>query len=95
MQQLAEAEQPGDPANQDEDDDEANFLEIQGVDEEVIEPEIPGVGAVEENEEGKDEEDQVAKDVAMGEPLPAPPQGNDSADGKYNLRNNQNRNYGH
>ena len=38
MQQPAEAEQPGDMANQGEDDDEADFPELKAVDEEVIEP---------------------------------------------------------
>ena len=76
--------------NQNEDDDEADLLEIQGVDEEVIEQEAPEVGAVERNEEGE-EEDQPTGDEATGQPPPASPQGN----GRYNLRNNRNRNYGH
>ena len=95
VQQPEEAEQPGNPANQGGDDDEADFPEIQGVDEEVIEPETPGEGMVEENEEGKDEEDQPTEDVATGQPPPAPPQGDDGAEGRYNLRNNRNHNYGH
>ena len=76
--------------NQNEDDDEADLPEIQGVDEEVIEPEAPEVGTVEENEEGE-EEDQPTEDEATGQPPPASPQGN----GRHNLRNNRNRNYGH
>ena len=106
----AEADQPGEEANQNEDDDEADLLEIQGVDgeiiepnqnehndeadppeiqgvdEEVVEPEAPEVDTVEENEEGE-EEDPPTEDEATGQP----PQGN----GKYNLRNNRDRNYGH
>ena len=93
--EVAEAEQPGIPSNQGGDDDEADFQEIQGVDEEVIEPETPGVGTVEENEEDKDEEDQPTEDMATGQPLPAPPQGNDGAEERYNLHNNRNCNYGH
>ena len=86
----AEADQPEEEANQNEDDDEADLPEIQGVDEEVIEPEVPEVGTVEENEEGE-EEDQPTEDEATGQPPPASPQGN----GRYNLQNNRNRNYGH
>ena len=76
--------------NQNEGDNEADLPEIQGVDEEVIEPEAPEVGMVEENEEGE-EEDQPTEDDATGEPPPASPQGN----GRYNLQNNRDRNYGH
>ena len=86
----AEAEQPEEEATQNEDDDEADLPEIQGVDEEVIEPEVPGVGTVEENEEGE-EEDQPTEDEATGQPPPASPQGNS----RYSLRNNRNRNYSH
>ena len=95
VQQPAEPEQPGNPANQGGHDDDAAFPEIQGVDEEVIEPETPGVGMVEENEEGNNMEDQPAEDVATGQPPPALPQGNNGAEGRYNLRNNRNCNYGH
>ena len=76
--------------NQNEGDDEADLPEIQGVDEEVIEPEAPEVRTVEENEEGE-EEDQPTEDEAAGQPPPASPKGN----GRYNLRNNQDRNYSH
>ena len=61
----------------------------------MIEPETPGVGMVEENEEGNNEEDQPAEDVATGQPPPALPQENNGAEGRYNLRNNWNCNYGH
>ena len=69
-QQPAEAEQPGNPpgeiagmgvANQGGGHDEAIFPENQGVVEEVIEPETPGVGTVQENEEGKNEDDQLVE----------------------------------
>ena len=86
----AEADQPEEEANQNEDDDEADLPEIQGVDEEVIEPEVPEVETVEENEEGE-EEDQPTEEEAKGQLPPVSPQGN----GRYNLRNNRNRNYGH
>ena len=89
VQQQAEAEQPGDPANRGEDDDEADFPEIQGVDEEMIDPETPGMGMVRENEEDKDE------DEAMDQPSPVPPQRNDRADGRYNLRNTRCHDYDH
>ena len=95
VQPPAEAEQPEDGANQNEEDDEADAPEIQGVDEDVIEPEAPGVGTVAENEEGEGEEDQPTDGAATGQPPPAPPQGNNNADGRYDLRNNRNRNYGH
>ena len=72
--------------NQNEHNDEADPPEIQGVDEEVIEPEAPEVDTVEVNEEGE-EEDPPTEVEATGQP----PQGN----GKYNLRNNRERNYGH
>ena len=72
--------------NQNEHNDEADPPEIQGVDEEVVEPEAPEVDTVEENEEGE-EEDLPTEDEATGQP----PQGNS----KYNLRKNQERNYGH
>ena len=74
VQQPAEAEQLGDPGNLGEDDDEADFPEIQGVDEETNDPETPGVGMVGENEDDKDEEE------AMDQPPPVPPQRNDRAD---------------
>ena len=95
MQLPAEAEQPEEVANQNEDDNEADVPEIPGVDEEVIEPEAPGVGTVEENEQGEGEVDQPTEDVATGKPPPAPPQGNNNADRRYNLHNNWNRNYGY
>ena len=53
------------------------------MDAEVIEPEIPEVGMVEDNEEGE-EEDKSTEDEATGQPPPASPQGN----GGYNLQNN-------
>ena len=89
VQQLAEAEQPRDPGNLGEDDEEADFPEIQGVDEEMIDPKTPGVGTVGENEEDKDEEE------AMDQPLPVPPRRNDRADGRYNLCNTRGRDYDH
>ena len=103
VQQLAEAEQPVNPpgettgvgaANQGEENDEAVFPEIEGVDEDVTELETPGVGLVEESEEGKNEEDQPTEDVATGQLPPAPPHEDDSTEERYNLRNNLNHNYG-
>ena len=50
VQQPVEVEQPGDPTNLGDaadDDDEVDFPEIQGVDEEAINPETPGVGMME------------------------------------------------
>ena len=51
------------------------------MDEDTIDPETPGMGMGEENEEDKDE------DEAMDQLPPVPPQRNDRADGRYNLRN--------
>ena len=76
--QPAEAEQPGGPANH----GEAEFPEIQGVHEEMDDPETPGVGMAGENEEDKDEEE------TMDQPL-IPPQG------RYNLCNTRGRDYDH
>ena len=83
LPEEAEADQPEEEANQNEDDDEANLLETQGVDEEVIEPEVPEAGTVEDNEEGE-EEDQPTEEAATGQVPPASHQGN----GRYNLQNN-------
>ena len=100
-QPPAEAEQPGNPpgeiagvgvADQGGEHDEAAFPENQGVDEEVIEPETPGVGTVEENEVGKNGDDQPTQDVATGQLPPAPPQEDDYTD---NLCSDQNHNYNH
>ena len=103
-QPPAEAEQPGNPpreiagvgvADQGEEHDEAIFPEIQGVDKEVIEPETPGVGMVEENEVGKNGDDQPTQDVATGQLPLAPPQEDDYTEGRYNLCSDQNCNYNH
>ena len=72
--------------NQNEHDDEADPPETQGVDEEVDKPEAPEVDTVEENEEGEEEDPPVEDEAGI-----QPAQGN----GKYNLRNNRDRNYGH
>ena len=88
-QQPVEVGQPGDLANQgnaDDEDDEVDFPEIQGVDEEAINPETPGVG---ENREDKDEEEAIDK------PPLVPPQRNDRGNGRYNLRNTWGRDYDH
>ena len=55
----------------------------------MIYPETPGMGMGEENEEDKDE------DEAMDQPPPVPPQRNDRADRRYNLRNTGGRDYDH
>ena len=98
----AEADQP---ANQNEDDEEADLLEIQGVDEEVINehndeadpPEIQGVDeeVVEpeapEVETVEENEEDEKEDPPTEDEATQPPQGN----GKYNLRNNRDHNYAH
>ena len=91
MQQPVEVEQPGDPANlgDADDDDEVNLPEIQGVDEEAINPETPGVGMAGENGEDKDEEE------AIDQPPLVPPQRNDRANRRYNLRNSRGRDCDH
>ena len=93
VQQPVEVEHPGDPANlgddDDDDDDEADLPEIQGVDEEVINSETPGVGMVGENGEDKDEEE------AINQPPPVPCQGNERANGRYNLHNTRGHDCNH
>ena len=89
VQQPVEVGQPGDLAIQggaDDEDDEVDFPEIQGVEEEAINPETPGVG---ENGEDKDEEE------AIDQPPTVPPQRNDRGNGRYNLHNTQGCDYDH
>ena len=103
-QPEAEAE-ANQPANQNEDDEEADLPEIQGVDEEVIDehndeadpPEIQGVDekVVEpeapEVETVEENEEDKEEDPPTEDEATQPPQGN----GKYNLRNNRDHNYSH
>ena len=87
-QQPMEAGQPENLANQDDagnEDDEDDLLEIPGVDEDMTDPETPGVG-----ESGEDTEEEV-----INQPPPVPPQRNDRGNGRYNLSNTRGRDYDH